>query len=67
METQFPFQPIGRAVATVLMIAGFASLSLLTGIIASAGPQAGQQEAPDLEKLDSRLAEIERLLRAQAE
>ena len=63
-----PVQPIGRAVATVLMIAGFASLSLLTGIIASLlVHKRAEQEAPDLGKLDSRLAEIERLLRGQAE
>src|SRR4051812_44855243 len=30
-----PVQPAGRAVASVLMIVGFASLSLLTGIVAS--------------------------------
>ena len=30
-----PVQPAGRAVAAVLMIVGFASLSLLTGIVAS--------------------------------
>ena len=30
-----PVQPAGRAVASVLMIIGYASLSLLTGIVAS--------------------------------
>ena len=62
-----PVQPIGRAVATVLMIAGFASLSLLTGIIASLLVHKQAAPSPDLEKLESRLAEIERLLRGQAE
>ena len=61
-----PVQPVGRAVATVLMIAGFASLSLLTGIIASLLVHKQAAPSHDLEKLESRLAEIERLLRGQA-
>ena len=69
-----PVQPAGRAVAAVLMIVGFASLSLLTGIIASVlvhkrnlddSPAPASQ--PDFEQLDRRLAEIERLLQKRAE
>jgi voltage-gated potassium channel len=67
-----PVQPAGRAVAAVLMVIGFASLSLLTGIVASVlvhkrnlddatGPP------PGFEQLDRRLAEIERLLQKRAE
>ena len=65
-----PVQPAGRAVASVLMIVGYASLSLLTGIIASVLVRRRNeaQEPPlDFKQLDQRLAEIERLLRKRAE
>ena len=67
-----PVQPAGRAVASVLMIVGFASLSLLTGIVASIlvdkriEPAAPTAEI-DIEQLDRRLAEIERLLQERAQ
>jgi len=66
-----PKEPAGRAVASGLMIVGYASLSLLTGIIASllvarrsAALQATEEQA--LERIDHRLAEVERLLREQS-
>ena len=65
-----PVQPAGRAVASVLMILGYASLSLLTGIIASIlvrRRNEAQEPPPDFKQLDQRLAEIERLLRKRAE
>jgi len=65
-----PVQPAGRAVASVLMIVGYASLSLLTGIIASVLVRRRNeaQEPPlDFKQLDQRLAEIERLLQKRAE
>ena len=65
-----PVQPAGRAVASVLMIVGYASLSLLTGIIASIlvrRRNEAQEPPPDFKQLDQRLAEIERLLRKRAE
>jgi voltage-gated potassium channel len=66
-----PKEPAGRAVASGLMIVGYASLSLLTGIIASllvARRSASQEAAEEhaLEKIDRRLAEVERLLREQS-
>jgi len=65
-----PVQPAGRAVASVLMIVGYASLSLLTGIIASVlvrRRNETQEPPPDFKQLDQRLAEIERLLQKRAE
>ena len=66
-----PTDAPGRFVAAGLMISGYASLSLLTGVIASllvarraAALQAGEEQA--LEKIDRRLAEVERLLREQS-
>ena len=66
-----PTDTAGRAVASGLMIVGYASLSLLTGIIASllvsrrsAAQQADEEQA--LERIDRRLAEVERLLREQS-
>ena len=66
-----PTDAPGRFVAAGLMISGYASLSLLTGVIASllvarrsAEQQADEEQA--LEKIDRRLAEVERLLREQA-
>jgi voltage-gated potassium channel len=65
-----PEAPVGRAVAAGLMVIGFASLSLLAGIIASAliaRRAAAQQETSDavaaLERVERRLDEIERALR----
>jgi voltage-gated potassium channel len=65
-----PVQPAGRAVASVLMIVGYASLSLLTGIIASVlvrRRNEAEEPPPDFKQLDRRLAEIERLLQKRAQ
>lgn len=65
-----PVQPAGRAVASVLMIIGYASLSLLTGIVASVlvrRRSEAEEPPPDFKQLDRRLAEIERLLQERAE
>jgi len=66
-----PTDAAGRFVGAGLMISGYASLSLLTGVIASllvsrraAALEAAEEQA--LEKIDRRLAEVERLLRAQS-
>jgi voltage-gated potassium channel len=66
-----PTETAGRFVAAILMIGGYASLSLLTGVIASllvarrsASLQAAEEQA--LEKIGRRLAEVERLLREQS-
>jgi voltage-gated potassium channel len=66
-----PKDPAGRAVASGLMIVGYASLSLLTGVVASllvarrsAALQATEEQA--LDRIDHRLAEVERLLREQS-
>jgi voltage-gated potassium channel len=63
-----PEQPLGRAVAAGLMVVGFASLSLLSGIIASALIARRAASQPNdavaaLERLERRLDEIERLVR----
>ena len=62
-----PEEPVGRAVAAGLMIIGFASLSLLAGIIASAliarRSAARTQVDVALERVERRLDEIERLVR----
>jgi voltage-gated potassium channel len=63
-----PVQPYGRAVAAVLMVVGYAFLSLLAGFIASAliarRAEAQQHEALVLlERLERRLEEIERQIR----
>jgi voltage-gated potassium channel len=65
-----PVQPAGRAVAALLMILGYASLSLLTGIVASVlvrKRNEAEKPPPNFEQLDRRLAEIERLLQKRAE
>jgi voltage-gated potassium channel len=64
-----PVQPVGRAVASVLMIIGFASLSLLTGIISSllVSRRVERTSTADFDQLDERLAEIERLLHRPAD
>jgi voltage-gated potassium channel len=62
-----PVQTGGRVVATGLMIVGFASLSLLTGIVASLLVQrrvATEVDSP-LAQVEERLAEVERLLRSR--
>jgi len=60
-----PHEPGGRVVATGLMIVGFASLSLLTGIVASLLVQrrVAADEATVMARIDERLAELERLFR----
>lgn len=65
-----PVEPVGRAVAAGLMVIGFASLSLLSGIIASAliarrgaARQQSRTALEALERFDRRLDEIERALR----
>ena len=63
-----PVQPFGRAVAAVLMILGFASLSLLSGVIASsliARRHAAEpkEELIVLQRLEQRLDELERMVR----
>jgi voltage-gated potassium channel len=63
-----PVQPFGRAVASVLMVVGYASLSLLAGFIASAliaRRTAGRpgEMVSALARLERRLDEIERLVR----
>jgi voltage-gated potassium channel len=62
-----PEQPLGRAVATVLMIAAFASLSLLTGIIASLFVARRAQPAEHralmmMNRVDERLERLEQRL-----
>ena len=67
-----PVQPVGRAVAAGLMVVGFSSLSLLAGIIASAliarrtRSESVERDALEaLERVERRLDEIERLVRAR--
>lgn len=57
-----PVEPVGRVVGAVLMIVGFAFLSVLTGVVASL--LVGQRRA-DVERIDARLAALERLIREQ--
>jgi voltage-gated potassium channel Kch len=58
----------GRLVASALMITGFASLSLLTGFVASllVHRRAAMDAEAGLSKIEQRLEEIERLLRKDA-
>jgi voltage-gated potassium channel len=62
-----PVEPAGRVVATGLMIVGFASLSLLTGVIASllVNRRTTAQALSGVNRVEERLAEIERLLRSR--
>lgn len=62
-----PVQPGGRLVAAGLMIVGYASLSLLTGIVASMLVQrrVAAQEESSFDRVEQRLAEVERLLRSK--
>jgi voltage-gated potassium channel len=57
----------GRFVATGLMIIGFASLSLLTGIVASllVSRQTAAQAHETIIEVEKRLTDIELLLRAE--
>jgi voltage-gated potassium channel len=57
----------GRFVATGLMIIGFASLSLLTGIVASllVSRQTAAQAHETIIEVERRLTDIEQLLRAE--
>jgi len=61
-----PTTPAGRIVAAALMVTGFASLSLLTGFVASllVHRRAAADAESGLTKIEQRLAEIERLLRS---
>lgn len=62
-----PVQPAGRFVATGLMIVGFASLSLLTGVIASllVNHRTSAQALSGVNRVEERLVKIERLLRSR--
>jgi voltage-gated potassium channel len=62
-----PTTTAGRFVATGLMIIGFASLSLLTGIVASllVSRQTATQAHDTMRQVEERLTEIEQLLRAK--
>jgi voltage-gated potassium channel len=62
-----PTTTAGRFVATGLMIIGFASLSLLTGIVASllVSRQTAAQAHDTMRQVEERLTEIEQLLRAK--
>ena len=57
----------GRFVATGLMIVGYASLSLLTGIVASllVSRQTAAQGHETIIEVEKRLTDIEQLLRAE--
>jgi voltage-gated potassium channel len=63
-----PTTAAGRFVASGLMIIGFASLSLLTGFVASllVHRRAAMDAEAGLTKIEQRLEEIERLLRKGA-
>jgi len=63
-----PTTTAGRFVASGLMIIGFASLSLLTGFVASllVHRRAAMDAEAGLTKIERRLEEIERLLRKDA-
>jgi voltage-gated potassium channel len=63
-----PTTTAGRFVASGLMIIGFASLSLLTGFVASllVHRRAAMDAEAGLTKVEQRLEEIERLLRKDA-
>ena len=60
-----PTTDFGRFVAAGLMIFGFASLSLLAGIVASVFVHRREtaEAKPEIVRLEERLATIERLLR----
>src|SRR5262245_46796867 len=62
-----PVEPAGRVLASALMIVGFASLSLLTGVIASllVNRRTTAQALSGVDRVEERLTEIERLLRSR--
>ena len=67
-----PKEPVGRGLASGLMVFGYASLSLLTGFVASTlvarrQEAARSDEEEAITRVERRLEEIERLLRARAE
>jgi voltage-gated potassium channel len=63
-----PTTDFGRLVAAGLMIFGFASLSLLAGVVASVFVHRREtaEAKPEISRLEERLAEIERLLREKS-
>jgi voltage-gated potassium channel Kch len=63
-----PTTTVGRIVASGLMVVGFASLSLLTGFVASllVHRRAAMDAESGFARLEQRLEEIERLLRKEA-
>jgi voltage-gated potassium channel len=63
-----PTTTAGRIVASGLMVVGFASLSLLTGFVASllVHRRAAMDAESGFARLEQRLEEIERLLRKEA-
>lgn len=63
-----PTTPAGRIVAAGLMVTGFASLSLLTGFVASllVHRRATADTESGLMRIEQRLEEIERLVRSDA-
>ena len=63
-----PTTDFGRFVAAGLMIFGFASLSLLAGVVASVFVHRREtaEAKPEIVRLEERLAEIERLLREKS-
>jgi voltage-gated potassium channel len=64
-----PTETPGRFVATGLMMFGFASLSLLTGIVASllVNRRTDAQAHEMIDRVEKRLSEIERLIRSNAD
>jgi voltage-gated potassium channel len=60
-----PTTATGRGIASVLMVIGFASLSLLTGIVASLLVQERSERShrDELNAIAQRLTELEQLLR----
>ena len=62
-----PAKPVGRLVASGLMIVGYASLSLLTGIVASllVSRRTAAEASAALVRVEERLSEIERRLRSK--
>ena len=63
-----PTTVFGRLVAAGLMIFGFASLSLLAGVVASVFVHRRESatQRPEIAAVEHRLAEIERLLREKS-
>jgi voltage-gated potassium channel len=63
-----PTTTFGKFIAAGLMIFGFASLSLLAGIVASVFVHRSESatQRPEMTAVEQRLAEIERLLREKS-